>query len=368
MRQITLKIVAITSLLLLATTGYAQHKKKSPPAKTGVKNQNITQAQGQVQGGDGVFGTTYTLNSGINFSVLKARYVVEPHNSYERVFPGPGEKLLILTCAAKNANKEDASYGGQEFQAVDEEGHDYPSSIFRLASTGSKAFGPNLKPGQGFGQFPDKDELTVSITLPSKARVSKIILKAGRKFVKNEEVVRYFISDVATKERDGAVGNPKNTISPLPDFVKDPADKQGATALTTGIGKMATAYPSSYFAMTVDSIELSNTAKLNDISPDEGKTYAIATITVKNISPRAITLFDVGEVFYFKDADGEKYTMIDGSGRRKPKRDEAAPSEELQVGDSYTFRAFMLVPKDVKLKSFYFGTEAGRRYTLDLPK
>ena len=354
------------SLLAVCSQSFAQVKKKTPPKKPIVKAQDITKTQGQLQGGDGVFGTTYTLNSGINFAVLKARYTLDPHNSYGTVFPKPEEKLLILTCAAKNANSSDSYFPGVELQAIDDEGHDYPSSDYRLASTGSKEFGPSLKPGQGVGQFPDKDELTVAFAIPNRARIGKIILKSGRKFVKDEAVVRYFIADVAKKEREGAEGNPKNAISPLPDFVKDVSDKVGATALESGIGKIGTGYPSAYYTMTIDSVSVSETEKVKDRLPEEGKAYAIITVTVKNNYTKPIGLFYVGNIFSLKDIDGEKYAADGDFGRRKSKRDEEATPDELAIGETYTFRMFAIVPKDVKLKSLYFGTEAGRRYNLEI--
>ena len=46
--------------IAIATAVQAQ-----PPKKAPVKNQDVTRGQRQVQGGDGVFGTVYTLNSGM---------------------------------------------------------------------------------------------------------------------------------------------------------------------------------------------------------------------------------------------------------------------------------------------------------------
>jgi len=349
-----------------ASASLAQQPKK--PTKPHVKNQDITKGQGQVQGGDGVFGTTYTLNSGWNFTLLKARYSIEPFNSYNTVLAKEDEKLLILTVAIKNSLPSDLFFGGLEWQAVDEEGHVFPSGDYRLNSDGNKGSSPTLKPGQGIGQFPDKDELAVAFEIPTKSRISKLILKDGRKFVKGEEVVRYFIADAAKKDRDGQDGNPKNTIAPLPAFVRDPSDKLGAVALQTPVIKPGFAVPTGYYSVTVDSVATSTSEKCKDELPAEGKQFAIVTFTVKNIWGKEIGLFDLVSTEFNKlrDKDGEKYPVIDGSGARKAKRDEAVSDDlHLAPGESTTFRLFYEIPKDAKVKSVEFGQGNGRKYIVD---
>jgi hypothetical protein len=365
--RMTLGLFALLTIAL-PVVSMAQ-KSKKPPVKPPVKNQDISRSQGQLQGGDGVFGSVYTLNSGWNFTILKARYTVDPYLSYEGAFPEPDSKLLILSLAVKNSDPSDKFFGGPEFQAFDEEGHDYPGVDYRLSSLGSKQNSFSLKPGQGMGQTPDKDELTIAFKVPGKARISKIILKDGRKFVKDEKVVRYFIANVATKDRDGDVGNLKNAVAPLADFMRDPADKLGAVALVTPPTKLGTAVPTGYYAVSIDSVSLSSTEKCKDQLPADGKQYAIVTMTVKNNWSKEMGLFDLGSdgTTVLKDADGEKYAVIDGSDKRKAKRDEAVVSDlVLQPGESYTFRHFFEVPKDVKLKSVTFGQGNSRKYMIDL--
>ncbi len=361
------RLIACIALLALSSSILAQTKKTKTPSKPPVKAQDVTKAQGQQQGGDGVFGAIYTMNSGWNFTILKARYSVEPYKAYEWTAPNADEKFLVLTLAIKNSLPSEMLFGGPDFTVVDEEGHDYVGANYRLSSTESAEVSINLKPGQGSGQNPDKDELTCMIKVPSKARISKIILKQGRKFVKGEEVVRYFIADVATKERDGAPGNPKNIIAGLPDSVKEKSDKLGAVAMPQGVAKIGTPFFSSYFAVTCNSVELTSSEKHHDALPEEGKQYAIANITVKNLFKKAITLFEVGstESVVLKDADGEKYTLL-LDYLWKAKRDEATDSPSIEPGESYTFRCFYSVPKDVKLKTLRISATSGRVYVIDL--
>lgn len=364
----TIGLIALLSIALPAVS-LAQKPKKAPVVKPPVKSQDISRAQGQLQGGDGVFGSIYTLNSGWNFTILKARYTVDPFMSYEGMFPEPDSKLLVLSVAIKNSDPADKFFGGPEFQAFDEEGHPYNSGDYRLDSLGRKQNSFTLKPGQGIGQMPDKDEMAIAFNVPGKARISKIILKDGRKFVKDEQVVRYFIANVATKERDGENGNPKNAITPLPDYIRDPADKLGAVALTTPTIKMGAAAPTGYYAVNIDSVTLSATEKCKDQLPSDGKQFAIVTMTVKNNWSKEMGLFDLlsDSTTVLRDSDGEKYPTLDGSGRRKAKRDDAVASDlVLQPGETYTFRHFFEVPKDVKLKSVTFGQESSRKYLVDL--
>jgi hypothetical protein len=365
--KMTLGLVALLSVALPAVC-LAQKQKKAP-AKPPVKNQDISRAQGQLQGGDGVFGSIYTLNSGWNFAILKARYTTDPFMSYEGVFPEPDSKLLVLSLSVKNSDTSDKFFGGPTFQAFDEDGHPYNSSDYRLASLGRKQNSFSLKPGQGFGQMPDKDEFAIAFNVPGKARITKIILQDGRKFVKDEKVVRYFIADVATKERDGQSGNPKNAVAPLPDYVRDPADKLGATPLPVATAKLGAAMLSGYYAVSIDSVTLSSTEKCKDNLPVDGKQYAIVTMTVKNNWSKEITLFDLGSegTTVLRDTDGEKYGVIEGTDKRKAKRDETVSGElVLQPGDTYTYRHFYEVPKDVKLKSVSFGQASSRKYMIDL--
>ncbi len=360
--------IGLMALLGAAAITVSQAQTVKKGSKPPVKSQDITKGQGQVQGGDGVFGTVYTLNSGWNFTLLKARYQVDPHDSYAGVRAKPDEKLLVLSVAIKNTDPSDKYFGGLEWQAVDEAGHDYASQDYRLSSIGSTSNSLNLKPGQGAGQFPDKDELAVAFEVPAKARISKLILKDGRKFVKGEAVVRYFIADVATKERDGQIGNPKNAIARLPDFVRDPADKLGAVALDQPVIKMGQAVPTGFYSVSVDSVTLSSTEKLKDQPPGEGKKFAIATFTAKNIFAKELGLFDLlaTDEMVIRDSENDKYPADSTGARRATRDDSVADNLMIKPGESTTFRLFFEVPKDAKLKSLTFGQGNGRKYVTDL--
>lgn len=363
MKRILLGVlVATVSGASRGTAAPAQPKKPVSPA-------NVVKGQTQTAGGDGVFGTVYTLNDGINFAILKARYSIEPYNSYDTQIAHSDEKFLILTVAIKNANPEDAFFGGETFDVVDDKEQKYAGSNYRLASKGTDSFAPNLKPGQGIGQRPDEDELTVAIKVPAKARISKIILNRGRKALPKEEVIRYFIASVAEKARDGQDGNPRNIISPLSEALRDPADKQGATALEQGIAKLGVPVPTGYFTMSCDAVTTSTTEKVEGNAPADGKQFCIATMTVKNLYGHEITLFEAGAdaLPVLKDTDGEKYKIVPDSGLRKAKRDEQADSNfKMATGESYSFRYFFEIPKDAKPKTLVFGQNGAQAYVLDL--
>ena len=112
---------------------------------------------------------------------------------------------------------------------------------------------------------------------------------------------------------------------------------------------------------------LSSTEKYKDALPEEGKQYAIATITVKNLYKKQLSVFEFGvaESVLLRDADGEKYSLITDT-LWKAKRDEAVDNPAIEPGESYTFRCFYSVPKDVKLKSFRINATSGHVYVIDL--
>jgi hypothetical protein len=313
-----------------------------------------------------VFGAIYTMNSGFNFQVIKARYSVEPWPSENGINPTADDKILIVTVAIKNATPADQFFNNTEFQAVDDMEGIYTGNDYMLASKLGSGVGVTLKPGQGLGQNPAADEFAVGIKVPAKAHITKLILKDGRKLVKDEEVVRYFIADAATKARDGADGNQKNVIAPLPDYIRDPADKSGAVAIAIPIVKLGTIVPSSLANMSVDAVAFSS-EMVDGKPPPDGKQFANVTLTVTNLYGRGITIFDTaGADTTITDSDGEKYKPTD-AGQRKAKRDEPVPDTlKLQHGESYTYRYFFEVPKDVKLKTLTFGQTDGHKYQIDI--
>ena len=362
-KRIAVLTTVLLSLLALSAIAAPPVAPKKPPVKKPVAKPPVKkpgdESRGtmQVAGGDGIFGTVYTLNDGSNFTILSAKYTIEPHTDYSGTMAGKEEKLVWITFAVKNSEKDkDISAGGLDVTLVDDSNQNYSvgSGTVSLASQGSKELSMTLKPGQGIGQDPVKDELSCAIAVPAKAKIVKIILNQGRKNVASEKVVRYNIAG-------NVGGSPKNIIAPLPKYAADPTDPTGATLANPATAVLGKYYPDGYFAVRLDKFELSDDTLYEKEKPEDGKTYAIFTFTAKNIYGKKITTFELAagqdaEVF-IRDADNEKYKVAGDPGYafRKAKRDEHLDSTEVEVGEEISYRYFFLIPKDTKPASITFG-------------
>jgi hypothetical protein len=330
-------------------------------------NANATKGQGQVSGLYATFGTTYTLKNNFNFSILKARYTLEPFATSEPIIAKTEEKLIVLDLTIKNVAKEDNGFNPEGMMTlVDDKGQEYGtrSGSIALKSLGRKAPNLTLKPGQGFGQPALHDPLQIAFVVPGKARIVKIILNYGRMIKPGEQVLRYNVAG-ATKEEAGAAGDPLNVIAALPDNVRDPSDKSGAVALAVGIGKIAEYEPSGAYAIRLDSFAVS-TDKFNNEDAPDGKKYVVATLTAKYLDSQD------GNVGYVEggdsplhsvtDSDGERYKPI---GYRKAKQDEE-PQHAFQPGDEYAFRIFFVVPKNATLKTLTLAAGESPKWAYDV--
>ena len=271
--------ISVAGLIAVAisTPALAQNgsSAKKPPVKNAVKG------QAQVAGLYAQFGTTYTLKNNFNFTLLSARYTLEPHDCYEGIMANTEQKVVVLDIAIKNTAKDDNGFNGEGFMTlVDDKGqlYEFSNSTLALKSMGPKFPNTNLKPGQGLGQPGLKDPLEMARAIPGNARIVKVIINVGR-LGKDEQVMRYNIAG-ATKEEAGAPGDPRNVIAPLPDNVRDPADKSGAVALAEGKGKMGEYEPSGFYYLRLDAVAFT-TDKFKEEEAPAGKRYVAATVTVK---------------------------------------------------------------------------------------
>jgi hypothetical protein len=324
--------------------------------------------QGQVSGVYAQFGTTYTLKNNFNFTLLSARYTLDPLDCDCGIGAKTDEKVLVVDIALKNAAQGDNFFNNEGFMTlVDEKGQLYGVSPGALAlkSLGKTSPNTNLKPGQGLGQTILKDPLEFGFVIPANARIVKIMVNVGR-LGRDEQVMRYIIAG-ATKDEAGAPGHPLNIIAPLPDNVRDLADVSGAVALAVGKGKVGEYEPSGYYDLRLDNIAVS-TDKLKGEDAPAGKKYVVATVTAKYLMEdgNAGTMFAVlgGDYpqYSMKDTDGELYKPVD---YRKAKRDED-PDHQYQRFDEYTFRIFFVVPNDAALKTLTLGTGNSRKWAYDI--
>lgn len=378
-RTFIIGLSVFTALLATGGNTFAQIKQTKPAKQTKppVKKPIATKGQGQLIGGIGQFGETYTLKRDFNFALLGAYYSVKPIGDYGTNFPNYDQKLLVLEFSLKNVAKSDNWFGGEGFfTAVDSKGGLYPNfGALTLQSVG-KNTKTSLRPGQGIGQPALKDSLRACVVIPSDARIVKIMVNSPRLNI-TEEVFRYYIAG-ATKEEAGEPGDPKNIIAPLPDSIRDSSDPSGATALASGkgtVGSTTNDCISNLLHFRVNSVTHS-TENLYGNPPEEGKEWVIVTITAafplpagKSADFSDIGSFDFpgygGGYFELTDADGDKYALA--GGLLKASKDElVADNRTIKVGEDFTYRLTATVPKGTKLKTLTLGATNGRRWAFSV--
>ncbi len=325
--------------------------------------QNQVKGQGQLVGANGEFGVTYSLKTGFNFTLLSAKYSIEPFDCYGAVSAQTDSKLLVIDFAIKNAQPQDNFFNTDNLiTVVDDKGQLIQRAVYRLESKDAEIVDFTLRPGQGLGQKELKDPLRMAILVPGKAVINKIMINFGRLNTK-EEVVRYLL---VTPPKPGVQPTTKNFIAPLPELVRDPADPSGAKMLSEGKAVIGTAYPSGFFSLRLDGVATPAEAVFDGNAAEEGKQYLVATLTAKSLGTAELGMFEVGggdePLYEVTDTDGERYKPI---GFRKTKADEA-PDRMFKKGDEYTFRVFFALPKDAKLKQMVFGVGLGRKWLVPL--
>ena len=325
---------------------------------------NQSKGQKQISGGDATFGTVYSMKDGFNFEVLSARYTVEPLIAHETRAASADKKLVVLDVAIKNARPSDSYFNPDAYVTlVDAQGGLYPNSVadMVLTSQSDKEAGQTLRPGQGLGQPERHDPLRLGLVIPAKARIVKIMVNQGR-LNSSEKVVRYFVAG-ATEAEAGKTGDPKNVIAPLPDTVRDPSDPSGATALGSGKGTAGVFLPTGSFALRLDGLGYTSDPTKDQGPPADGKKYAVATITVKNLTPKPQTIYDFTDwtsgACTLTDSDGETDACV---GSMMAKSNET-PEHDFKQGEEYTFRVVFPLAKDATAKTLTLGAGGYRTWT-----
>lgn len=358
---------AVAKAAIKPTSTTVKATKTKTPTKAAPKaTANAIKGQGQIAAANGQFQEVYSLKTGFNFSILSARYSVEPFRCNSGVFPNTDEKLLVLAIAIKNIKPEDNWFSFDElFVAVDAHGGLYQQRDTHLLSSGGALVDMTLRPGQGLGQSELNNPLEVVFRVPATARIVKIMVNQGRVTNPEEKAVRYYIAG-AKKSEAGEDGHPKNIIAPLPASVRDTADQSGAIALAEGKGVLGVYGPSGAFALRLDQFNYSVTETVDGNLPEERKKYAIATITAKNLLDQTASFFEVqggdNPLYSIVGTDNE---LVAPFGYRKAKKDEV-PELEFKFGTEYTFRVVFQLSADIKAKSLIIGANNGRKWAIDV--
>ena len=329
-------LASIALLLLASIPAFTQPPKKKPPVKTPPKPPVVgTLGTAQAKGGDGLFGTTYTIaNSGgsvYNVTLVSAEYSVFRHNINDSatLIPKADEKLLILHLRAQNPNPADEYFSGTflTFSTVakDDKTRDH-NDYLRLTSA-KEPLASTLKAGQ---KFPE--EILACCIVPANGPVPKLILNMGRKGTK-EEVTRYFL------------GKTPNTVKPLSAPYADPTDSTGATALSEIPAKTGVTYAAGYYDFQVDSAAYAP-GPMGDVEAGDGKRLLIVTVTLtnKSWSKNYFNTSLAATLFTDDDEKTEEYVALKG------KRDERFEGRQVEPAETFTQRLIFTVPKNAKGK------------------
>lgn len=358
-----LSAAAILTTTFPLPASAAAAKKPAPQ-----KHATDIKGQGQMVGGNGRFGVTYSLKNGFNVCLLGAHYSVDYFPAYDALFPDDNEKVLVIDFSVKNVHPEDTYVGfaGELFTVVDQRGNIYGDrgGSVALKSTGDEAFSPTLKPGQGMGQPSLHDPLRDAIRMPGDARIVKIIMNQSR-LNSNEQIVRYFIAG-STPAEAGGTPDPANVIGPLPTTVHDPSDKSGAVALPLGAGARigdGIEYPTGPFAIKLDSLaDAPAGLKNNGNDPDEGKKFVILNVTLKNVDYKPQSLFDGSntDIVRLVDTDGDQYEVV---ATLKPGSDASVDTQRMmEPGSTYQERFVFSLPTNAKAKQVIYAANRGRKW------
>ena len=335
MKRVSWLCIAIVALMpgILSSPASAQNKRK--PVKKPLVG---TLGTKQMAGGDGLFGTVYTLaNSGgyaYNTTITSAEYSLARHNLHPGsvIIPLAGEKLLILHLRVQNPKPTDLYVGGTflTFETVASDNVTRQHNDYLRLASAKDVIGTTLKPGQKFSE----DVLAVGV-VPAAGGVPKLILDMGRAGT-SEQVTRFFL------------GKAPNVVRSLAAADADPADKTGASARTEVPAKIGDTVVAGYYDLRLDSVAFVPDA-IGESKPDDNQRFFVATLTVTNRT---------WEKNYFNDslaatlatADDEK-TVFNRDLLYKGKRDEKFEGRQIDPGESVTVRLLFPVPKDTTGKT-----------------
>lgn len=334
------------------------------------KTHSYTQGHGQLSGGNGEFGVVYSFQDHWNEEILSVRYAAGPVVRYEGYdYPTAGQKLLIVAIAIKNPTSTPAFFNnesGQKIVAFDQNGTQYPINDYEQQSAGLKGItNPTLNPGQGLGQPALHDSLWVVGPIDGKARIEKIIINEGRLDHPTETVLRYYMS-TATAAEDGANGDSRNVIAPLPAGLRDPSDATGATALDQCNGGKpgdGTLCPSNGFVMTLDAFgDAPGGFTYHNNPAPAGQKYVLATVTLKNPTQQGIPLTYAvpSGINQLKDGDGDSFNAT--ACVKKSNGDDIS-GDDLDPGDSRTIRYLYTIPSNESATTFSLRCNTGLQWT-----
>jgi hypothetical protein len=296
----------------------------------------------EMEGTDGEFGQTFTLKTGFDFTVSSAEYTVSRVSAGAVTIPKADEKLLIIHVKVRNGGTDEATFDPTAYAwtAVDTDGQEHAGGTDYGRLSSEKAVGA-MKAGAAY------DDVFTSITLPARLKVVKLILSNGRVNT-SDKVLRY------------KLGAGKNIIAPLPDFVRDPLDPDGETALST----IPHAHASFYYPLGLFDAQLLNIrysdGPVGVNQADEGKHFMVVTLAFRNQSPTA-TGISAGTFNAKVDDDADQDYPCDGAMPATVDED-VAPDQMVNPSETFKMRYYVQVPKTSVIRSFTISEGDSRSY------
>jgi hypothetical protein len=346
LRNFGVTVTAQGNNLLLNGAGGSSGTVSSNPVSSNPAPNTNTGAAGttQLAGTSGQLNTAYTLGkaSPINFNLVSARYSIDPINiqgpTNEIYSAESSEKLLVLRFVVQNPAPRDVEVNYRTFglTAVDEKdvNHKFESYFARVGE--SDEYAVNLKPSQ-------RVELVAVQKIPANVRIVKLLVES--KLENGAPIVRYDLS---------------GKVTPLPA----PYSSDGFSALPQVAAQIGQSYVLQNFSAKVEQIAFSN-AQIEGRTPDEGKRFLVATISLKNLTTRSTLNVDYNTILSgLEDADGgtrgnENYLVRPSNGE--------VFSAQVRPGAEVRFNAYYQVDNGVGFKTFTLREGAtGRVFTYDI--
>lgn len=351
-KVVSAALLAVAVSLTIQPAGMAAKAKpakakvvKKPSVKAPVKPKSevphVVQGTTQLKGEYAELAKTYTLGKEypMNLTLKSAEYSIDPVRIGDSLYvPSVDEKLLILHMTYHNPQPSEryVRWDTFGFTVVDPQSQNH-DGLNDLGSEETKAgVSMDLKPAQKINVFG-------VMTVPAAGEMPKLIIKAS-----DNLVLRYDLRGV---------------VKGLPAQYADPADKTGATPLSTITGQAGTYYPVGMFSFKLNKAEYSSASKIEGSELSEGERFLIVQFSLKNISGR--------EQYFRWDTFDRKLIDVDGvevgscvdvfqASKDKSFSNNIKPDQEL------TLRYAFSVPNDTDVKTFSVVSGNGRTFAFDI--
>ncbi len=307
------------NLLLSGVGGTAPVSSNSVSSNTGAAGTT------QLSGTTGLLNTAYTVGkiAPVNFNLTSASYSLEPLSIRDDVYAAnQDQKLLVLRFMVQNPAPRDlaVSWRTLSITAVDDKDVNHKFEAY-WARTGEIAdYSANLKPSQ-------RVDLTTAWTVPANVRIVKLLIEGET----NAPILRY---DLTGK------------ITPLPA----PYSFDGFTALPEVAAQIGQSYILKNFSARVEQIAFSN-AQIEGRTPEAGKRFLVATISLKNLSKNNGFRVDRNTILTgLFDADGG--TRGNDNYLVRPSNGEFFEASEVRPGAEVRFNAYYEVDNSLGLNNF----------------